>query len=120
MTDTDALTVYLRQLERIKDDWDDRKDIGFVTLVGVKFALDLLNLESEAYTPRVLNDYTPYTLICNTNRPEIGGENAEIEKDCLLPLWQLCRRMQETEQDIYAFIFGTEHELAHIDTDIYF
>ena len=25
MTDTDALTVYLRQLERIKDDWDDRK-----------------------------------------------------------------------------------------------
>ena len=44
---------------------------------------------------------------------------AEIEKDCLLPLWQLCRRMQETEQDIYAFIFGTEHELAHIDTDIY-
>ena len=25
MTDTDALTVYLRQFERIKDDWDDRK-----------------------------------------------------------------------------------------------
>lgn len=70
MTDTDALTVYLRQLERIKDDWDDRK-------------------------------------------------YAEIERDCFLPLWQLCRRMQETEQDIYAFIFGTEHELAHIDTDIY-
>lgn len=67
MTDTDALTAYLRQLERIKD---DRK-------------------------------------------------YAEIERDCLLPLWQLCRRMQETEQDIYAFIFGTEHELAHIDTDIY-
>ena len=58
------------ELERIKDDWDDRK-------------------------------------------------YAEIEKDCLLPLWQLCRRMQGTEQDIYAFIFGTEHELAHIDTDIY-
>ena len=70
MTDTDALTAYLRQLERIKDDWDDRK-------------------------------------------------YAEIEKDCFLPLWQLCRRMQETEQDIYTFIFGTEHELAHIDTDIY-
>lgn len=50
MTDTDTLTVYLRQLERIKDDWDDRK-------------------------------------------------YAEIEKDCLLPLWQLCRRMQETEQE---------------------
>ena len=66
MTDTDALTAYLRQLKRIKDDWDDRK-------------------------------------------------YAEIERDCLLPL---CR-MQETEQDIYAFIFGTEHELAHIDTDIY-
>lgn len=70
MTDTDALTVYLRQLERIKDDWDDRK-------------------------------------------------YAEIEKDCFLPLWQLCRRMQETERDIYAFIFGIEHELVHIDTDIY-
>ena len=25
MTDTDAFTAYLRQLERIKDDWDDRK-----------------------------------------------------------------------------------------------
>lgn len=70
MTDTDALTVYLRQLERIKDDWDDRK-------------------------------------------------YAEIEKDCFLPLSLLCRCMQETERDIYAFIFGAEHELAHIDTDIY-
>ena len=50
MTGTDALTAYLQQLERIKDNWDDRK-------------------------------------------------YAEIERDCLLPLWQLCRRMQETEQD---------------------
>lgn len=50
MTDTDALTAYLRQLERIKDDWDDRK-------------------------------------------------YAEIERDCLLPLWQLaavCRRPSRT------------------------
>ena len=64
--------------ERLHFEPGTSTDIGFVTLVGVKFALDLLNLESEAYTPRVLNDYTPYTLICNTNRPEIGGENAKI------------------------------------------
>ena len=64
--------------ERLHFEPGTSTDIGFVTLVGVKFALDLLNLDSEAYTPRVLNDYTPYTLICNTNRPEIGGENAKI------------------------------------------
>ncbi len=66
--------------ERLHFEPGTSTDIGFVTLVGVKFALDLLNLESEAYTPRVLNDYTPYTLICNTNRPEIGGENAKSSR----------------------------------------
>lgn len=39
--------------ERLHFEPGTSTDIGFVTLVGVKFALDLLNLESEAYTPRV-------------------------------------------------------------------
>lgn len=37
--------------ERLHFEPGTSTDIGFVTLVGVKFALDLLNLESEAYTP---------------------------------------------------------------------
>lgn len=51
-------------------------DLGFITMVSLKFDLDLINLNNEHYTPRVLNDYTNYTLICNTNNPKLGGENA--------------------------------------------
>lgn len=53
-------------------------DIDFVTLVGVKLALDLLLRDSAAYTPRLLGCLKQYTLVCNTNKPEIGGELAEI------------------------------------------
>jgi molybdopterin/thiamine biosynthesis adenylyltransferase len=53
-------------------------DIDFVTLVGVKLSLDLLCRDSALYTPRLLGYLKQYTLICNTNRPEIGGEMAEI------------------------------------------
>jgi len=53
-------------------------DINFVTTVGVKMILDLLNRDNENYTQRLINSLTQYTLICNTNNPKIGGEMAEI------------------------------------------
>ena len=53
-------------------------DLNFVTLVGVKVALDLLNRHNPEFTTRVLDDLTEYTLICNTNKTELGGENARM------------------------------------------
>lgn len=53
-------------------------DINFVTTIGVKMILDLLNRDNENYTQRLVDSLTQYTLICNTNNPRIGGEMAEI------------------------------------------
>lgn len=53
-------------------------DVNFVTIVGIKLILDLLNRDNEAYTQRVLPHLTQYTLVCNTNDTKIGGEQAEI------------------------------------------
>lgn len=53
-------------------------DINFVTTVGVKMILDLLNRDNENYTQRLIHHLSQYTLICNTNNPKIGGEMAEI------------------------------------------
>lgn len=52
-------------------------DINFVTNVGIKLILDILNLNNQKYTTRLLDSLTQYTLICNTNKTEIGGELAE-------------------------------------------
>ena len=53
-------------------------DIDFVTCVGIKLALDVLNVGSDEYTARLLPTLQQYTLVCNTNNPTIGGEMAEI------------------------------------------
>lgn len=53
-------------------------DINFVTTIGVKMIIDLLNRDNENYTKRLIDSLTQYTLICNTNNPKIGGEMAEI------------------------------------------
>lgn len=53
-------------------------DINFVTTVGIKLILDILNIGNDSFTPRVLYHLQQYTLICNTNNPKIGGEMAEI------------------------------------------
>ncbi len=45
-------------------------DIDFVTVIAVKIALDLLNRNNENYKPRVINNLTQFTLICNTCDPE--------------------------------------------------
>lgn len=53
-------------------------DLSFVTEIGLKICLDLINRDSENYSLRVLDYLKNYTLICNTNKKEIGGETAEI------------------------------------------
>lgn len=53
-------------------------DINFVTTIGVKMILDLLNRDNANYTQRLIDSLTQYTLICNTNNPNIGGDMAEI------------------------------------------
>jgi molybdopterin/thiamine biosynthesis adenylyltransferase len=53
-------------------------DINFVTNIGVKLIFDILNTKTEGYIPRLLNDLEQFTLVCNTNNPNIGGEMAEI------------------------------------------
>ena len=53
-------------------------DIDFVTVIAIKLAPDILNRNNPNYTTRLLGHLTQYTLICNTNNPKIGGENAEI------------------------------------------
>lgn len=53
-------------------------DIDFVTIIAMKLAIDILNRDNEHYTPRLLPHLTQYTLVCNTNDPKVGGEQAEI------------------------------------------
>lgn len=53
-------------------------DINFITSVGIKLIIDILNSTNESYIPRLLNNLKQYTLICNTSDPAIGGEMVEI------------------------------------------
>lgn len=53
-------------------------DINFITCIGVKLILDILNSNNPAFKPRLLNNLTQYTLVCNTSDSEIGGEMVEI------------------------------------------
>ena len=53
-------------------------DINFVTNIAIKLIFDILNKNTEGYIPRLLNDLNQFTLVCNSNNPEIGGEMAEI------------------------------------------
>ena len=53
-------------------------DIDFVTVVGVKLALDILNEGEGGFTQRLLPTLSQYTLVCNTNDPAVGGPMAEI------------------------------------------
>ena len=48
-------------------------DITFVTALGVTLGRDLLQENEKDYHPRVAQWLTNYTLVCNTNRPDIGG-----------------------------------------------
>ena len=66
------------ELEKVSFEPGISADINFVTIIAVKMAIDLLNRNNPDYTQRVLPYLTQYTLVCNTNNPKIGGEDAEI------------------------------------------
>ena len=53
-------------------------DINFITTIGIKLIIDLLNSADEDYIPRVLGNLKQYTVVCNTCDPRIGGEMVEI------------------------------------------
>lgn len=53
-------------------------DINFVSEIGVKFVIDILNINNHSYIPKLLNHLTQFTLVCNTIDQRIGGKNAEI------------------------------------------
>lgn len=53
-------------------------DINFITTIGIKLIIDILNVNEEGFIPRVLDSLTQYTVICNTNNTQIGGEMVDI------------------------------------------
>lgn len=53
-------------------------DINFITTIGIKMIIDILNSTDPEYTPRLLNNLAQYTVVCNTDNPKIGGEMVEI------------------------------------------
>lgn len=72
--------VYSNQehIEGLKFEPGISVDINFITSIGIKLILDILNESTEGYKPRLLNNLEQYTLICNTSDSEIGGEMVEI------------------------------------------
>lgn len=65
-------------IEEIRFEPGISADINYITNIGVKLIIDILNSTNETYTPRLLNTLKQYTLVCNTNDPRIGGEMVEI------------------------------------------
>ncbi len=53
-------------------------DIDYVTLIACKLIIDILNRFNPLYISKLLDYLQQYTLVCNTNKPELGGEEAEI------------------------------------------
>ena len=53
-------------------------DITFVTVVGLKVIVDLLNQGNPEYTTRVIDSLKQFTLVCNTNKIEVGGDLVDI------------------------------------------
>lgn len=72
--------VYSNQehIEGLKFEPGISVDINFITTIGIKLIIDIVNSTNEEYVPRLLNDLRQYTIICNTNNSEIGGEMVEI------------------------------------------
>ncbi len=65
-------------LEKVKFEPGISVDINFVTTIGIKLIIDILNQTNKDYIPRLLNYLKQYTIICNTNEKALGGEMVEI------------------------------------------
>ena len=72
--------IYSNQedVESVKFEPGISVDINFITSIGIKLIIDILNSTNEGYIPRLLNNLKQYTLVCNTSDPAIGGEMVEI------------------------------------------
>lgn len=72
--------VYSNQedIEKLKFEPGISVDINFITSIGIKIIIDLLNITNDDYTPRLIDTLKQYTLVCNTNNPDIAGEMVEI------------------------------------------
>lgn len=66
------------QTEGLKFEPGISVDINFITTIGIKLIIDMLNISNTDYIPRLLNDFKQYTVVCNTSNPKIGGEMVEI------------------------------------------
>ena len=53
-------------------------DINFITTIGIKLIIDILNSNNDTYIPRLLNNLKQYTIICNTSNTKIGGNMVDI------------------------------------------
>ena len=53
-------------------------DISYVVQVALKLAIDLLNRNNPCYIKRLLGHLSQYTLVCNSNDHQLGGDAAEI------------------------------------------
>jgi molybdopterin/thiamine biosynthesis adenylyltransferase len=53
-------------------------DINFVTEIGIKLIIDILNKDNPLYIPKIINSLTQFTLICNTNDDRIGGKHSGL------------------------------------------
>lgn len=53
-------------------------DINFVTIIAAKLAIDILNINTPNYVPKIIDYVSQFTLICNTNATEVGGEKASF------------------------------------------
>ena len=72
--------VYSTQenIEGVKFEPGISVDINFITCIGIKLIIDILNSVDKDYIPRLLNNLKQYTLVCNTSNPEIAGEMVDI------------------------------------------
>jgi molybdopterin/thiamine biosynthesis adenylyltransferase len=53
-------------------------DITFVTNIGIKILIDILNRNNKNFIPRLIDSLTQFTLIANTQKEEIGGAQAAL------------------------------------------
>ena len=53
-------------------------DINFITTIGIKLIIDILNSDNPKYIPRLLENLKQYTLVCNTSNQKIGGSTVDI------------------------------------------
>lgn len=72
--------IYVGEEDKVPDNFEPgiSVDINYVTSIGIKLIIDILNKDTSNYIPKLLNHLSQFTLVCNTCDYRIGGEQAEI------------------------------------------